>query len=245
MDMLLKRLCELGARMARPGEFTERAFLNNKLDLIQAEAIADLIESDTEKAARCAQRSIEGEFSKRIKSIKDVLVDLRMYTEASIDFADEDIDFLNEGNIEKRLNELLSNIASLKQTAQKGYLLRNGMNIVIAGRPNVGKSSLLNFLAGRETAIVTEWEGTTRDVLRESIQIVGIPLHIVDTAGLHQTDNQIEKEGIKRAYKEIENADQLLYIADTSNPTDDRELLASFPSSIKFGSANKLSIILL
>ena len=199
MDMLLKRLCTLGARMARPGEFTERAFLNNKLDLTQAEGIADLIESDTEKAARCAQQSMQGEFSKRIKSIKDILVDLRMYIEASIDFIDEDIDFLSDGNIEKRLHELLSNIGSLKKTAQKGCLLRNGMTIVIAGRPNAGKSSLLNFLAGNETAIVTEWEGTTRDVLRETIQIDGMPLHIIDTAGLRQTENPIEKEGIKRA----------------------------------------------
>ena len=233
MDMLLKRLCGLGARMARPGEFTERAFLNNKLDLTQAEAIADLIESDTEKAARCAQQSMQGEFSKRIKAIKDVLVNIRMYIEASIDFVDEDIDFLSDGNIEKRLHELLSNIASLKKTAQKGCLLRNGMTIVIAGRPNAGKSSLLNFLSGNETAIVTEWEGTTRDVLRETIQIDGMPLHIIDTAGLRQTENQIEKEGMKRAYKEIEKADRLLYIVDSAIPSDDVKLFETFPNSLK------------
>jgi len=233
MDMLLKRLCHLGARMARPGEFTERAFLNNKIDLTQAEAIADLIESDTETAARCAQRSMQGEFSKRINSLKEILVDVRMYIEASIDFVDEDIDFLSSGNIDNRLQKLRTTIALLKKTTQKGCLLRNGMSVVIAGRPNAGKSSLLNFLAGKDAAIVTEWEGTTRDVLRETIQIDGMPLHIIDTAGLRQTENPIEKEGIKRAYNEIENADQLLYIVDSAVPNDDSKLLTSFPNSIK------------
>lgn len=233
MDMLLRRLVSLGARMARPGEFTERAFLNNKIDLAQAEAIADLIESGTEKAARCAQRSMQGEFSKRINVLKDLLIELRMYTEASIDFVGEDIDFLSEGNIADRLQGLLTNIESVGKTARQGHLLRDGMTIVIAGRPNAGKSSLLNVLAGKETAIVTEWEGTTRDVLRESIQIDGMPLHIIDTAGLRETEDQIEKVGIERAYGEINNADRVLFIIDDSNPANEQELPASFPTNIK------------
>ena len=214
MDLLLARVCELGARPARPGEFSERAFLNDKLDLAQAEAIADLIASDTAAAARAALRSLQGEFSRRVHTLVEGLIELRMYVEAAIDFPEEEIDFLADGVITERLRELRERLSALQAAAGQGRLLRDGMTVVIAGRPNAGKSSLLNHLAGREAAIVTAIPGTTRDVLREHISIDGMPLHVIDTAGLRDSDDPVEREGIRRAWAEIEAADRILMVVD-------------------------------
>jgi len=214
MDLLLARVLELGARPARPGEFSERAFLNDKLDLAQAEAIADLIASDTAAAARAALRSLQGEFSRRVHGLVEGLIELRMYVEAAIDFPEEEVDFLADGVIAKRLGELRERLSALQAVAGQGRLLRDGMTVVIAGRPNAGKSSLLNHLAGREAAIVTAIPGTTRDVLREHISIDGMPLHVIDTAGLRDSDDPVEREGIRRAWAEIEAADRILMVVD-------------------------------
>lgn len=214
MDLLLARVLELGARSARPGEFSERAFLNDKLDLAQAEAIADLIASDTAAAARAALRSLQGEFSRRVRDLVEGLIGLRMHVEAAIDFPEEEIDFLADGVIAARLGELRERLSALRSAAGQGRLLRDGMTAVIAGRPNAGKSSLLNHLAGREAAIVTAIPGTTRDVLREHISIDGMPLHVIDTAGLRDSDDPVEQEGIRRAWAEIETADRILMVVD-------------------------------
>lgn len=214
LDLVLARTVELGARLARPGEFSERAFLNDKIDLAQAEAIADLIESDTAAAARAALRSLQGEFSKKIKGLVEGLIALRMYVEAAIDFPEEEIDFLADGAIAARLAELRERLSALQAAAGQGRLLRDGMTAVIAGRPNAGKSSLLNRLAGREAAIVTAVPGTTRDVLRERISIDGMPLHVIDTAGLRDSDDPVEREGIRRAWAEIAAADRILMVVD-------------------------------
>lgn len=214
MDMLLRRVMAVGARMAAPGEFTERAYLNDKMDLAQAEAVADLIESTTEQAAKSAQRSLQGLFSNQIHELVEKLTQLRLYIESAMDFAEEEIDFLSDGLIEQKLQRLLEQLDQIKRSARQGSLLRDGMTVVIVGRPNAGKSSLLNALTGFETAIVTDIEGTTRDVLRERIQIDGMPLHIIDTAGLRKSEDQIELEGIRRAHEEIKKADRILFIID-------------------------------
>jgi tRNA modification GTPase len=231
LDMLLRRILSLGIRLARAGEFTERAFLNNKLDLAQAEAVADLITSSTEQAVRSAQKSMQGVFSEQVNQLVDELTELRVYVEAAIDFVDEEIDFLSDGVVENRLTRLLERLAQIQKTAKQGRLLHDGMTIVLAGKPNAGKSSLLNALAGHEAAIVTDIAGTTRDVLRERIQLDGMPLHIIDTAGLHDSDNAIEQEGIRRAWAEIEKADKILLLIDARDK-EDPELLASLPSHI-------------
>jgi tRNA modification GTPase len=232
LDLLLRRILALNIRLARPGEFSERAFLNDKIDLAQAEAIADLIESTTEQAARSAQRSLQGEFSIRIHQLVEALIELRQYVEASIDFVDEDIDFLSEGRIAQKLAELLATLQRIRHSAYQGSLLREGMTVVIAGRPNAGKSSLLNQLAGRETAIVTEIAGTTRDTLREHIQIDGMPLHLVDTAGLRESEDVVEREGIRRARDEIHKADRILLLIDDCAPEEADVLLQSLPADI-------------
>ncbi len=231
LDMLLRRVLSLGARLANPGEFTERAFLNNKLDLAQAEAVADLIESSTEQSVRSAQKSMQGVFSAQINKLVDDLTELRIYVEASIDFVDEEIDFLTDGVVENRIVKLLESIRQIQKTAQQGRLLRDGMTVVLAGKPNAGKSSLLNALAGHEAAIVTDIAGTTRDVLRERIQLDGMPLHIIDTAGLRKSNNAIEKEGIRRAYEEIRKAHKILLLIDASEP-EPRDLLKTLPADI-------------
>ena len=218
LDLLLRRCVQLGARLARPGEFSERAFLNDKLDLAQAEAIADLIEASSEQAARNALRSLQGEFSKRVHELTERLINLRIYVEAAIDFPEEEIDFLADGHVLKLLDAVRSDLAGVLKQAGQGALLREGMTVVIAGRPNAGKSSLLNALAGREAAIVTSIAGTTRDVLREHIHIDGMPLHVVDTAGLRDTDDHVEKIGVERALNAIHAADRVLLVVDANTP---------------------------
>ncbi len=234
LDMLLARVLSLGARMARPGEFSERAFLNDKLDLAQAEAIADLIDSDTEQAVRAATRSLQGEFSRHVHTLVDELTGLRTYVEAAMDFPDEEIDFLSSGQVQARLNRVSQQLTDVQKQARQGQLLRDGMTLVIAGRPNAGKSSLLNALAGRDAAIVTEVAGTTRDVLREHIQIDGMPLHIIDTAGLRDSDDPVEQEGIRRAWHQIEQADRVLLVIDDQQgfSEEDRQILERLPEKL-------------
>lgn len=231
LDMLLRRCVELGARLARPGEFSERAFLNGKLDLAQAEAIADLIDSGSEQAARSALRSLQGEFSAAIDTLLAGLIELRVYVEAALDFPDEEIDFLADAEVTRRLENIKQQLQVISGKAQQGSLLRDGMHLVIAGRPNAGKSSLLNALAGQETAIVTDIAGTTRDVLRERINLDGMPLHIVDTAGLRDSDDPVEKIGIARAWQEIGRADLLLLLVDDTGheEPENADILARLP----------------
>lgn len=221
LDMILRQVLQTpNVRIARPGEFSERAFLNDKLDLAQAEAIADLIDASSEQAARSAMQSLQGEFSKRIHQLVEKVIHLRMYVEAAIDFPDEEIDFLSDGKVAADLAEIIDDLAQVRKQATQGSILREGMKVVIAGRPNAGKSSLLNALAGREAAIVTEIAGTTRDVLREHIHIDGMPLHIIDTAGLRDTEDQVEQIGIARAWQEIAKADRLLFMVDSTTTAD-------------------------
>jgi tRNA modification GTPase len=214
LQMLLTRCLELGARVAEPGEFSQRAFLNDKLDLVQAEAVADLIEAGTAAAARSALRSLSGVFSREVRALVARLTELRMLVEATLDFPDEEIDVLRDTDAAQRLAGIRDDLASIVERARAGRLLRSGLHVVLAGLPNVGKSSLLNRLAGEERAIVTEIAGTTRDAVRETIQIEGIPLHIIDTAGLRETDDPVEKVGIERAWQEIEKADVVLQLVD-------------------------------
>lgn len=217
MDALLQRCLALGARLARPGEFSERAFLNDKIDLTQAEAISDLIDASSEQAARCAIRSLQGEFSRHIHDLVESLTVLRIYVEAAIDFPEEEIDFLADGKVLNDLKQLIEQLNVAIAQAHQGTLMSEGMSVVIAGKPNAGKSSLLNALSGKETAIVTHIKGTTRDVLREQIHIDGMPLHVIDTAGLRETGDAVEQEGIRRAWKEIDGADRVLFVVDSSD----------------------------
>ena len=214
VDMLLQRLLELGCRMARPGEFSERAFLNGKIDIAQAEAIADLIDAGTAAAARAAVRSLQGEFSARIADLKSRITSLRSYVEAAIDFPDEGIDFLSDNALRERLDAVFAAFESITTAARQGALLREGLHVVIAGKPNAGKSSLLNRLAGDEVAIVTDVPGTTRDLLRQQVHLDGLPLNLVDTAGLRATVDVVEVEGVRRARNEMARADRVLYIVD-------------------------------
>ena len=218
LDALLARTLELGAEPARPGEFTERAFLNGKLDLAQAEAVADLIDAGSTQAARAALRSLDGEFSRRIHARVEELTRLRMYVEAAIDFPEEEIDFLADTRIHDELALIERALAELLDQAQQGSLLHDGLTVVLAGPPNAGKSSLLNALAQQDTAIVSPIPGTTRDVLRERIHIDGMPLHIIDTAGLRESRDAIESEGVRRARAQMERADRVLFVIDDAAP---------------------------
>ena len=235
MDLLLQRVVSLGARIAKPGEFSERAFLNDKVDLAQAEAIADLIEAGSEQAAKSAVKSLQGEFSRWIDESVEALTHLRMYVEAAIDFPEEEIDFLSDGHVTKSLETILTEMDKIFASAQQGVLLRDGMRVVLIGQPNTGKSSLLNALAGRDSAIVTHIAGTTRDVLREEINIDGMPLHVIDTAGLRESDDVVEQEGIKRTWLEIEQADRALLLVDdkTGITDDDEKIRQKLPKSLE------------
>lgn len=214
MASLLKRVVQLGCRIAKPGEFSQRAFLNDKIDLAQAEAIADLIDAASEQSARSALRSLQGAFSQRIDTLVEQLIHLRMYVEAAIDFPEEEIDFLADGKVLQDLDAIHVQLQQVLREANRGVLMKEGMKVVLAGKPNAGKSSLLNALSGRESAIVTAIAGTTRDVLREHIHIDGMPLHITDTAGLRDSADEVEQEGIRRAWQEIQHADCILMLVD-------------------------------
>lgn len=216
MDLLLKRVLALGARTARPGEFSERAFLNGKIDLVQAEAIIDLIESGSANAARSAMRSLHGDFSDQIQALVEALIRLRMLVEAAIDFPEEEVDFLSDSQISDQLSAILSGLQRIAESAEQGRLIREGIHIVLAGKPNAGKSSLLNRFAREERAIVSGEAGTTRDVLTIEVILKGLPVHIIDTAGLRESASLVEKEGVRRAYKEIEKADLVLALVDVS-----------------------------
>ncbi|WP_392562978.1 tRNA uridine-5-carboxymethylaminomethyl(34) synthesis GTPase MnmE [Orbus sturtevantii] len=231
LDLLLKRILMIPhVRIARPGEFSERAFLNDKLDLAQAEAIADLIDASSEQAAKSAISSLQGVFSNKVNSLVELLINLRIFVEAAIDFPEEEIDFLSDGKIENQLVAVIAQLDDVRKEAKQGSLLREGMKVVIAGRPNAGKSSLLNALAGRDAAIVTDIAGTTRDVLREHIHIDGMPLHIIDTAGLREASDEVERIGIERAWLEIAQADRVLFMVDgtTTSETDPDKLWPEF-----------------
>ena len=239
LDMLLKTVLKNNnVRIAQPGEFSERAFLNDKIDLTQAEAIADLIDASSEQACKSALNSLEGEFSRKINSLVEELINLRIFVEASIDFPDgEDIDFIDEGRISDKSCSILEKIDSITRQAQNGAILREGIKIVIAGRPNVGKSSILNRLSGKEAAIVTDVEGTTRDILKESITIDGLPLHIIDTAGLRETSDLVEKIGVSRAWHEINEADLVLLVLDATKHISEnleiyRDITSKMPSEL-------------
>jgi tRNA modification GTPase len=225
LDAILNNILELGARLARPGEFSERAFLNDKIDLAQAEAIADLIDSASTQAARCALRSLQGEFSAQIHALVNQLIWLRSYIEAGIDFVDEEIDLLADGQVIAKLEKIIVDLNQIVDKAQQGYLLKEGMRIVLVGEPNVGKSSLLNCLSGKDTAIVTAIPGTTRDVVREQIQLDGMPLHITDTAGLRETDDPVEQEGIRRTKLALKEADLVIVLVDDRHPHDHSDIL--------------------
>lgn len=250
LDQIIKATIQLGARLARPGEFSERAFLNNKIDLTQAEAIADLIHADSLQAARSALRSLQGDFSKKINELLQALVELRKFVEAAIDFPEEEIDFIAESDVEYRLTDLLEKLTAVFLTAKQGTLLQEGITVVIAGEPNAGKSSLLNGLSGKESAIVTDIPGTTRDVLREHIHIDGMPLHVIDTAGLRETSDIIEQEGVRRAREAVTKADKVLLVIDCSKTKNIAEEIkrlhqeAMLPTSLPIiVVANKIDLV--
>ena len=219
LDRLLENLLQLGVRLAEPGEFSQRAFLNDKLDLAQAEAIADMIDATSRQAADNALKSLQGVFSQKVHTLVDKLIYLRMYVEAAIDFPEEEIDFISDGKVKEDLNAIIRQLDAVKNEAQQGFLMSEGMNVVLAGRPNAGKSSLMNALAGYDKALVTEIAGTTRDVLKEHIHLDGMPLHLIDTAGLRETEDLVEQLGVERAWQEIEKADRILLLVDAQETT--------------------------
>ncbi len=227
---LLETIISLDVRLAEPGEFTKRAFLNGKMDLVQAEAVQDLIQSNSEESALSAVRSLTGEFSEKVNQILSELISLRVFVEATIDFSDEEIDFLESHEVSSKLHSLQERLLNILESANQGAILRDGIHVAIAGKPNAGKSSLLNSLTKQSSAIVTDIAGTTRDVLKETIHIDGMPIHIIDTAGLHNSDNIIEQEGIRRAHTEINNADVVLLVYDACDKSVDLSIL---PESVK------------
>jgi tRNA modification GTPase len=234
LQLLLQRCLELGARLAEPGEFTRRAYLNDKLDLAQAESVADLIDASTAQAARCAVRSLQGAFSERLKGLARSLTELRVLVEATLDFPEEDIDALDRTDAERRFADLFKELVGIEEASRQGSLLREGMHIVLAGQPNVGKSSLLNQLAGQDLAIVTEVPGTTRDAIRQSISLDGVPTHMIDTAGLRESADPVERLGIARTWDLIGRADMVLLIMDarTGETRADQEIVERLPSAI-------------
>jgi tRNA modification GTPase len=234
MQILLARCLALGARQALPGEFTQRAYLNDKMDLAQAEAVADIIQAATFQAAKSAIRSLSGEFSAKIHGLLDRLIELRMYIEACLDFPEEDIDFITTGRVEVKLRQLLLDVQKIYQEAKQGHLLREGMTVVLVGQPNVGKSSLINQLAAEEVAIVTSIAGTTRDTIKSEIQIEGVPVHVVDTAGLRETEDEIERVGIARTWRALENANIALLLVDAAHGITETEksIIARLPKDL-------------
>ncbi len=244
LNLILQRCLELGARLAEPGEFSRRAFLNGKLDLAQAEAVADLIDAASTEAARSAVRSLAGDFSVRIAALVEALTRLRMLVEATLDFPEEEIDFLKQADAFGRLDAIDASLAAVRSQAQQGALLREGLTVVLIGQPNVGKSSLLNRLAGYEAAIVNELAGTTRDTVREAIQIQGVPLHIVDTAGLRETDDAVEQLGIARTWAAVDKADVALLLVDAAHGLGEREaaILARLPRVTRLTLHNKIDV---
>ena len=244
LNLVLQRCVELGARLAEPGEFTRRAYLNGKLDLAQAEAVADLIDAASGEAARSAVRSLSGAFSARIAELVEALTRLRMLVEATLDFPEEEIDFLHQADAFGRLDRIDASLQAVRAQARQGALLREGLTVVLIGQPNVGKSSLLNQLAGFEAAIVTEIAGTTRDTVREAIQIQGVPLHIIDTAGLRETDDAVEKIGIARTWAAVEKADVALLLVDAAHGLSAVEatILQRLPEVIRLTIHNKIDV---
>jgi tRNA modification GTPase len=234
LQLLLHRCLELGARVAEPGEFTRRAFENDKLDLAQAESVADLIDATTEQAARCAVRSLNGNFSHKIQRLTNMLIELRALVEATLDFPEDEIDFLKNSDAAERLSDLQRQLHAVMQASQQGSLLREGVHIVLVGQPNVGKSSLLNRMAGEEVAIVTEVPGTTRDTIRQILNIEGMPAHIIDTAGLHDSADTVEKVGMARTWAAIEKADMVLLVIDAvrGETQEDRAILSRLPKRL-------------
>ena len=235
MQILLARCIELGARQAEPGEFTRRAYLNDKLDLAQAEAVADVISAATVEAAKSAVRSLSGEFSKHINALLLKLIDLRMFVEACLDFPEEEIDFITQGGVAEKLETIMVELMAVFSKAKQGSLLREGIVVVLVGQPNVGKSSLMNQLAGEDVAIVTSVAGTTRDTIKNAIQINGVPLHIIDTAGLRETDDEVEKFGIERTWRATETANIALLLVDAAHGIGEQEktILARLPQEIR------------
>lgn len=233
LDRLIAQCVLLGARIARPGEFSQRAFLNDKMDLTQAEAVADLINASSETAARMAIKSLQGEFSKKINDLNEKIINLRLYIEATIDFSEEEIDFIADGKIAHKLTELLLTLEKIREQAAQGVLLREGLSVVIAGPPNAGKSTLINRLAARDIAIVTDVPGTTRDVMREQIMLDDLPIQIIDTAGLRDSEDIVEREGIKRALAEVKQADCILWVTDIQHQTSQEEMIAMISPQLR------------
>ncbi|MBT9541090.1 tRNA uridine-5-carboxymethylaminomethyl(34) synthesis GTPase MnmE [Thiobacillus sp.] len=242
LNLILQRCLQLGARLAGPGEFTRRAYLNGKLDLAQAEAVADLIDAASTEAARSAVRSLSGAFSARVHELLEGLTRLRMLVEATLDFPEEEIDFLQQADAFGRLDRIEAALAAVRAQARQGALLREGLTVVLIGQPNVGKSSLLNQLAGFEAAIVTDVAGTTRDTVKEAIQIEGVPLHVIDTAGLRETDDAVEKIGIARTWAALDNADVALLLVDAAHGVgaDEHAILARLPAVARLTIHNKI-----
>lgn len=244
LQLVLERCVELGARMALPGEFSQRAFLNGKLDLAQAEAIADLIDAGSREAARSAVRALEGEFSRKVRALREALIELRLLVEATLDFPEEDIDFLRQARAWERLEEISARLEAVLAQARQGALLREGLSVVLIGQPNVGKSSLMNQLAGYDAAIVTEIAGTTRDSLREAIQIEGVPLHVIDTAGLRDTEDPVERLGIARAWAALEQADVAVLLVDAQHGigAEEAKIIARLPAIPLLTAHNKIDL---
>jgi tRNA modification GTPase len=246
LQLLLRRCLELGARPAQPGEFTRRAFLNDKIDLAQAESVVDLIDAATAEAARSALRSLQGAFSRRIEELLEALVELRALVEAALDFPDEDVEFIKQADGVGKLAVLQDRLQEVLSASQRGSLLREGMRVVLAGQPNVGKSSLLNRLAGEELAIVTDIPGTTRDAIRQSISIEGIPVHVIDTAGLRPSSDPVERLGIARTWKAIEDADVVVLLVDATQgeAAADREIMGRLPAALpRLRVMNKIDLL--
>lgn len=244
LQLVVERCLELGARLAQPGEFSRRAFLNNKLDLAQAEAIADLIDAGSREAARSALRTLQGEFSRKINLLRDDLIQLRMLVEATLDFPEEDVDFLEQADAWGKLSALQDRLSAVMAQARQGALLREGLNVVLIGQPNVGKSSLMNQLAGYDAAIVTEYAGTTRDTLREAIQIEGVPIHLIDTAGLRETEDPVERLGIARTWAVLDKADIAVLLIDANHGIgmQERQILERLPSIPLLTVHNKIDL---